>query len=253
MLKINSLSVSIDNNKILNNLNMEFNNGEITGIIGKNGCGKSTLLKSIESLIPYSGEIIYNDTNLHEIKIKDRAKIISYLPQNRPTPNISARIMVEHGRFPYLSFDKKLTKKDKDIVNDAIVKTNIENLKYKKLDEMSGGEVQKVYIATTIAQETDIILLDEPTNHLDLESQIEILSLIKKLKQENKTIIIVMHDLLQAFTYCDKLYVIDEHNIKASGNPKDLINNNSLKDIFKYHLTRDDDPNSLYGYKLIKE
>jgi len=253
MLKINNLSVSIDNNLILNNLNMEFESGEITGIIGKNGTGKSTLLKAIESLIPYQGDIIYNDINLHDIKIKERAKIISYLPQNRSTPNISAHTLVEHGRFPYLSFNKKITSKDKAIIDEAISKTNIQYLKYKKLDEMSGGEVQKVYIATTIAQETDVILLDEPTNHLDLESQIDILNLIKKLKNEKKTVIIVMHDLLQAFAYCDKLYVIDEHDIKLSGSPKELINNDSLKHIFKYHLAKDDDFKSLYGYKLIKE
>jgi len=250
LLKVNNLSVSLSDNDILNNLDLSFEDKKITAIIGKNGCGKSTLLKSLEGLLDCSGDIILDDINLNELSIKERAKLISYLPQNRPTPNISGRLMIEHGRFPYLSFAKALSEQDINIVNNVINEMNLDNLVHKKLDEMSGGEVQKVYIASTVAQQTKVILLDEPTNHLDLENQIEILNLISKLKEDGKTIIIVMHDLLQAFTYADYIYLIDDKKVVLSGKPNDIIKSKEIENIFKYKLVEDKDSNSLYKYKL---
>lgn len=252
MLKINDLSVSFNNYKALDNISVSFPDASIIGIIGKNGSGKSTMLKAIEKLVDYTGDIKFNDVDLNTISIKERAKLISYLPQNRTIPQISAKLMIEHGRFPYLPFSKTLKEQDKKIINDAIKKTGINNLLSKKLSEMSGGELQKVYITSTIVQETEVILLDEPTNHLDLESQIEVLNILKELKKDKRTVIVVLHDLLQAFTYCDKIIVLDEHKIILEGSPEKLASSKTLKQIFKYKLVKEENPKAIYKYKLIK-
>jgi len=145
LLKVNNLSVLLSDNLILDNLDLEFKEGEVTAIIGKNGCGKSTLLKCIEGLIENTSNITFDDIDVNLLSIKEKAKLISYLPQNRTTPSISAKLMVEHGRFPYLSFSKTLSEHDNEMVEKAIDDMNIRPLIHKKLDNMSGGEIQKVY------------------------------------------------------------------------------------------------------------
>jgi len=250
-LTVTNLNVSYNKTNIIDNLSFTLENNKVVAIIGKNGSGKSTTLKAIEGLIDKKGSIIYNNIDIDNISLKEKAKIISYLPQDRETPAISAYLMVEHGRFPYLGLTKVLSKKDEEIINKAISDVNIENLKHKKLDEMSGGEVQKVYLASTLAQESKVILLDEPTSHLDLKSQIDILSLINKIK-EDKTILIVLHDLLQAFTYTDYIILINDGKKVLEGKPSDIYNSNVIKEVFGFTLEKEVNSNSLYPYKIVK-
>lgn len=252
MLEINNLSVSFNDINILDNLSISFPSGSIIGIIGRNGSGKSTLLKAIEGLVNYSGDVLLDDISLNNLSIKEKAKLISYLPQNRVVPQITARLMIQHGRFPYLPFSKTLNDNDKRIIKEAIDKTKVNDLLSKKLTEMSGGELQKIYITSTIVQQTKVVLLDEPTNHLDLESQIEILNLLKDLSKSGTTVIIVMHDLLQAFTYADKLILLNDHKIAISGTPEEIIHSKQLEHIFKYNLVDDSSSTALYKYKLSK-
>lgn len=251
MLTINKINVTLNEKLILDNLSINFYEGQITCILGKNGSGKSTLLRAIEGLVDSNGEMFLDSTNLKEIKIKDKAKLISYLPQNRPTPNISARLMVEHGRFPYLGFNKTITEDDNLIINKAIDSVGIKDIINKQLNNMSGGEIQKVYIASTLAQESKVILLDEPTNHLDLESQIDILNLVKEIKKD-KTIVIVLHDLLQAFSYADYIVILDKGKKVLEGKPSDIYTNKIIKDIYGYSLVKEENPLSLYPYKILK-
>ena len=252
MLRIKNLNVSFDSNLALENINLDFKNGSIIGIVGKNGSGKSTLLKAIEGLVSYTGSIELNCINISSLSVKEKAKFISYLPQNRIVPQISAQLMIEHGRFPYLSFSKTLRNEDNNIINKAIEKTGVSKLLNKKLNEMSGGELQKIYITSTIVQETNVVLLDEPTNHLDLESQIEILNLLKELKTDSKTIVIVLHDLLQAFSFCDEIVLLDDHKLILHDEPSKIIEDKKIENIFKYKLMQDSDPKSLYKYKISK-
>lgn len=252
LLKISNLNYKIENRAILDNINCVFPFGSLCCIIGKNGSGKTTLLKAIAKLIKTEGDIFFNDKNLEELKLKERAKTIAYLPQNREMPALTVRLMVEHGRFPYLGFSKVLTEKDKEIVNSAIEKANIQQFVSRRLTELSGGELQKVYIATTVAQEAKVFLFDEPTTHLDLESQQDILNLISSLKNRDSLVIVVLHDLLQAFTYFDQIYLMDKGKLVDYGTPEQLIKNGYVKNVFNYDISRDLSRKSLYEYKLIK-
>lgn len=250
MLKINDLNVKIGEKHILNNLSVDFENGAITCILGANGCGKTTLLRSIDGLTKCSGSIIFNEKDVKNMSIKERAKVIAFLPQKRPTPKIEGGLLIEHGRFPHLNFMKTLDEKDIEIVNKAIEMTSTENLINKLLTKMSGGEQQRVYIACALAQETDILLLDEPTTHLDLQSQIDILNLMKKLKETGKTIIVVLHDIVQAFSISDKIILMKDGEIIDYGSPEDVCQNGKVKDVFGFDIERDDSQNALYPFKL---
>lgn len=251
MLKIENLKCSLSNKTIIDNISLDLNSGVLYCVIGRNGSGKSTLFKTIDCLVPSDGNIIYDDIDIKQLNIKNRAKYISYLPQTRPLPNISVRLMVEHGRFPHLGFSKTLSENDYKIVEESIKKVGLENLKYKNLCNISGGELQKVYIASTLAQESKVLLLDEPTTHLDLESQIDILNIIKEINDKDKTIIVILHDLLQAFSFFDYIFIVDDGKIIDSGKPEELYKNENIKKIFNVHLEKEDKDNALYKYKIM--
>ena len=251
MLKIENLKCSLSNKTIIDNISLDLNSGVLYCVIGRNGSGKSTLFKTIDCLVPSDGNIIYDDIDIKQLNIKNRAKYISYLPQTRPLPNISVRLMVEHGRFPHLGFSKTLSENDYKIVEESIKKVGLENLKYKNLCNISGGELQKVYIASTLAQESKVLLLDEPTTHLDLESQIDILNIIKEINDKDKTIIVILHDLLQAFSFFDYIFIVDDGKIIDSGKPEELYKNENIKKIFNVHLEKEDKENALYKYKIM--
>jgi len=252
LLQINDLSVKIGERHILSNLNVEFDKGAITVILGANGCGKTTLLRSIDGLIKSTGKILYDEIDILGLSIKERAKVVAFLPQKRPTPHIEGGLLIEHGRFPHMSFMKKPEEKDLQAIEKAIQLTNTEKLVNKLMTRMSGGEQQRVYIACAIAQETDILLLDEPTTHLDLQTQIDILDLMKKLKDTDKTIIVVLHDIVQALSIADKIILMKDGSIVDSGSPNEICDRGNIKNVFGFDVVKDDAENTLYPFKLLK-
>lgn len=252
MIKIKDLSININKTMILDHIDLNIDKG-ITVIIGPNGSGKTTLLRAIENLIePGSGEILINGVKYEEKQRMELAKVITYLPQNRPIPNLEGGLLIEHGRFPYLGFSKKLKEEDKLIINQAIKDTHTEDLLDKNLLNMSGGERQKIYIACALAQNTPIIMLDEPTTHLDLPYQIEILNLIKELKNKGKNIILVLHDLIEAFEIADDIIILDNARLVYKGKKEDCIDKKYIKDVFNATIIKENDEKALFKYKLLK-
>ncbi|NMA65426.1 MAG: ABC transporter ATP-binding protein [Clostridiaceae bacterium] len=180
MIKLSNISAGYNKIEIIKNINISLEEGSITSIIGKNGCGKTTLLKTASNLLkPFSGQITVNGKDISTIPNKELAKKLSFLPQLRAVPNITVYNLVMHGRYPYLGFSRTPQKEDKIIVEKAIESMNLGEYINKNIQELSGGQRQKVYIAMILAQNTDIIFLDEPTTYLDINHQLEILEIIK--------------------------------------------------------------------------
>lgn len=233
MFKLKNITSGYEEKKIIKNINLEILPNQITTIIGPNGCGKSTLLKTLaNSLTPYEGEITLHKKPLHSYSITEFAQHVAILPQVRNIPNTTVEALISHGRFPYLGFLRRLKPGDQEIIEQAMSLTGIIEKRYQSLYHLSGGERQRVYIAMTLAQDTEVILLDEPTTYLDMNHQYEILELVKKLHQQGKTIIMVLHDLAHALAYSDQIIVMKDGEIVKVGSPSFIIEEQVIEKVF---------------------
>ncbi|MDR1608899.1 MAG: ABC transporter ATP-binding protein [Deltaproteobacteria bacterium] len=230
MFEINNLFFSYKSEKlILCDISFNVQNGEILGIVGSNGTGKTTLLKNLCKLLaPQKGQIIFDGDDITKLSIANTAQIIAYAPQ-RPNDFFSMNVIdcVMMGRLPYSQFS--YSKKDKDLVFSIIEKTNLRELAFRDIREISGGERQLVFIARALAQQPKIIILDEPTSSLDIKNQLFILHFISNLaKKDNFSIIMTLHDLNLASLFCDKILMLKNSRIFAYGEPHDILTEENI-------------------------
>jgi len=251
MLKGNNLSLAYEDNLIIDDIDFEIEEGKIVTLIGTNGCGKSTLLKALSrNLKPKKGAVYLEGKALTKIDTKILAKRMSILPQMPSAPDdFTTRDLVSLGRYPYTGITGKLSKKDLEIVDWAIEETKIGNLQHRHVMTLSGGERQRAWIALALAQEPEILMLDEPTTFLDICYQYEVLELVKRLNKDlNITIIMVLHDLNQAARYPHEIIVLKDKKIFKRGKPKEIINEDLLRDVFnlKAKIFHDEENDSPY-------
>jgi len=231
LLKINNLSFKHEDKYILKNINFENSLGKLTGVIGPNGAGKSTLFHLITgTLSPANGNIIIGDKNISNLSIKNRAKLVSLVPQNPEIPStFTVYETVLFGRHPYTNFLGWESQKDIDATEKSLELTKIQHLAKRKIQTLSGGEKQKVLISMSVAQNTPITLLDEPTSNLDIDNQILILNTIKNLRKNNHSFLISLHDLNLASLYCDELLLLSKGEIVTIGSPKSVLTEKNIK------------------------
>ena len=232
MITIKNLKVTLDNEQILHNISAIFPENKVTTIIGRNGCGKTTLLRAIAGLNKAEGEILWKDTDLKAVSVKDHAKIVAFLPQSREVPSVSVRSLVSHGRFPYLEFPRKLRKADREIIGSAMEMAGVSQFAERNLTTLSGGQRQKVYIAMVLCQDTPVVLLDEPATYLDISQQLEVLQMAKNIAQMGKTVIMVHHDIPQAVKYSDNVVLMDKGEIIYQGEGIDMVKKNLVDRVF---------------------
>lgn len=249
MIEVNNLSFSYDynNKKILKNISFKLFENERLCIIGPNGSGKTTLLKCLCNILDFQGSVFINNKNIKDIEVYKSVSFLSQSSEIYFDYNVFDTIML--GR--YANFKDKLlsipSKEDKEFVFECLEKLNIIHLKDKLINRLSGGELQKVFLARAFAQNPKIILMDEPTNHLDLNSQIELIYNLKEwVNKDFRSIIAVMHDINNALNFADKILLLHKGEIIYFGDIEnfnlELLNNiyninvveymrNSLKNI----------------------
>jgi iron complex transport system ATP-binding protein len=243
VIKTNNLSVGyqIKNgfSEILNSINLTCYQSELIALIGENGSGKSTLLKTFARLSSFrSGNILFRNNNelidIQYLNKKDFAKKLSFVSTEIiKVENLTVYDVVALGRFPYTNWFGALSESDSRIINHSIDLVGLGNFKNKNINEISDGERQKVMIARTLAQDTEIIILDEPTAFLDLPNRYELISLLSNLSREKKkTIIFSTHDLNLAIKEVDKIWLISNGNIYENA-PEDLIISGKIDSVFK--------------------
>ncbi|EDL62655.1 ABC transporter ATP-binding protein [Bacillus sp. SG-1] len=250
-LQTESLTLSYGDRIIIDELDLEIPRGEITVFIGGNGCGKSTLLRSLARLLkPQTGSVLIDGNAIAKLSTKDVAKRLAILPQSPTAPEgLTVLQLVKQGRYPHQSWLKQWSQKDEEIVTKALQETKMEEFQHRRVDELSGGQRQRAWIALTLAQDTDIILLDEPTTYLDMTHQIEILDLLFELNEkEERTIIMVLHDLNLACRYAHNIVAIRDQKIFAQGKPEEVISCNLVKNVFDMDCQVTSDP--LFGTPL---
>lgn len=234
-IQVKELDVAYEKNLIIKNMNLSIPKGKITMIIGANGCGKSTLLKTIARIIkPKKGTIHIQGKNIKEHAPKEIAKEMAVLPQSPKAPSgLLIRELVSFGRFPYQSAMGGMTEHDYEVVDWALSVTGMKEFADKSVDEVSGGQRQRAWIAMALAQETKILALDEPTTYLDMSHQLEILQLLQTLnKEQNRTIVMVLHELNNATKFADHIIGVKSGKILFEGSPKDVITEENLKQLY---------------------
>ena len=222
MIKINELVFGYKKKNVINGISFTLERGELCSLIGTNGSGKTTLIRLIDrSLTPRGGSVTVDSILAADHSAKEYARKISRLPQSRGVPSVSVADLIAGGRYPYLGFSGKLTENDIQKLNAAIELTDTAHLLSRDMRELSGGERQRVYFAMLLAQDTPYVLLDEPATFLDVAAQIELYSLIKKLKDMGKGILSVSHDLSFALKYSDKILLLENGKAAFYGTPSD--------------------------------
>ena len=242
MIAIKDLYSGYGDDDILKGVSLNILKNELTVIAGPNGCGKSTLLKTISGIIKKtSGSIFIDNVDLSNISPLDRAKRIAYLSQNRSVPDIAVKNLVLHGRFPYLSYPRRYRAEDREAVDIALERMGIEGLRDKMVSELSGGERQKVYIAMALAQGSDYLLLDEPTTFLDISHQFQLLDLAKELCSENKSVVMVLHNLESALSIADSFILLDKGRLLFEGSVDDVYSSKLIDKVFNVEIKKASD------------
>ncbi|MDD6435305.1 MAG: ABC transporter ATP-binding protein [Clostridiales bacterium] len=233
MVKVTGLCAGYDNREVLHDVSLEFLPGRVTTIIGENGCGKSTLLKAIAGQIDISGgNVMIGDRDRTKMNIREVARTVAYLAQSKTTPDITVGRMVLHGRFPYLTYPRRYSKRDLEIAQEAMKIMGITELRDMTLSQLSGGMRQKVYIAMALAQQSPVILMDEPTTFLDITQQLLFTESARDLAKDNKTVIMVLHDLLLALKWSDEIVVMHEGKAIFNGTPEEVIASGTIEKVY---------------------
>lgn len=247
MLEFREVRAGYDGVEKLHGISVRLERGCLTAIIGPNGCGKSTLLKCGAGLLkPSGGEILLSGGAMGRIGEKERARRISYMPQSRVAPDISVLQLAAHGRYPYLKWGRNLSAADRQIVSDAVERTGLARYAQRAVSRLSGGERQRAYLAMMLAQQTEMMLLDEPTTYLDLSSQFELMELLRALRDEGRSIAVVLHDLSLALEYADAIVLMEGGRLIAAGKPAEVYASGALERCFGVEIRRTEDEKYIF-------
>jgi ABC-type cobalamin/Fe3+-siderophores transport system ATPase subunit len=237
MLKIDNLSVSYGSRRVLHNVSLNVQSGEVAALIGPNGAGKSTLVRAVSGVIPVDGGTVRtNGTDLLALPPMQRARHLAVVPQAVSLPPaFSVWETVLLGRTPYLNFLGQTSAADEDIARRALVRVDALDLAERRVGELSGGEQQRVLLARALAQSTPILLLDEPTSNLDLHYQVSFMEMVRSLaKQDHLAVLVALHDLNLAARYADSVALLVNGEIKAAGSPRQVLTQELISEA--YHL-----------------
>ncbi|MBD8042640.1 ABC transporter ATP-binding protein [Arthrobacter sp. Sa2BUA2] len=251
------MMLSYGKDAVVHGVSLTFQPGQVTALVGPNGSGKSTLLRSMARLHRVdSGQITLSEIEgggvsnagggndggriaggkraVSALTSREFAREVTLFSQSRPAPQgLTVSEVVAFGRHPYRHRFAGLSTADHQVINRAMAATGVDDMAGRSVSELSGGEVQRVWLAACLAQETGVVLLDEPTNHLDLRYQIEILDLVRGLADETGVAVgIVLHDLDQAARVADHLLLMSAGRIHAAGDPLDVLTEQNIRVVY---------------------
>ncbi|MDO4689917.1 MAG: ABC transporter ATP-binding protein [Fusobacterium sp.] len=247
-LGIKNLSFSYRDKKVLKNISFEIENGEILGILGPNGAGKSTLIKCINGILrAKDGSVFLENKNLLKMSLKEKSQIIAYVPQLLSVPEIYLTVYetVLLGRAPYKRGN--FSEQDRILALKNIEKFGLERYMFSYVEELSGGEKQRVLLARALTQEPKILILDESTSNLDLKYQLETMEIVKDIVRERKLFVLnIIHDLNLAISYSDKILLLKEGELKYIGKTKSIVTKEIIEEIFDVKIDIIDYKNKNY-------
>ena len=245
-----SIDINLNKREILKNISIEVKEKEILSIIGPNGAGKSTLLRSLAGDInPTNGNIFYDEININQIDIQERAFTRSVMSQLQPIAfDFSVKEIVEMGWIN--RGESKYADQFDDAVQEVILKCGVKDLIDRNFNTLSGGEQRRIHFARTLLQlwrpsnssDPKYLFLDEPTANLDLTYEIKLLNIVKDVAQEGAGVILVLHDLNLAAKFSDKVAILKGGLLIDIGLPKDILKSTLLSDIYEIKVEVKNDP-----------
>ena len=226
MIEVKNLSFAYGKREILRDVSFKAESGEIVGILGNNGAGKSTLVTCLNHILkPKSGKIILNGKDAETLSKRELAQYISYVAQKNEQTQTTVFDSVLLGRKPYIKWS--IGQEDIAVCDEIIERVGLSEMKLRALDELSGGELQKVMLARALVQQPKVMLLDEPTSNLDPKNQYEMMKLVRQVADEkNITVLVVIHDLSLAMRFCDKFLLMKDGRVFDYGDAGVLTDGN---------------------------
>lgn len=244
MLTVKDLSYRIGEQEILKDVQAHFRQGRMTAIVGPNGSGKSTLLSFLSRDKPSSGQVFLQGRDVSTIEANEYARLVAVLPQQRETiADFMVKDVVVMGRFPYKQGFRDYTEEDRRIAAEAMEQAGVSSMAERRISHMSGGEIQRVMIAKTLAQRSQLVLLDEPTNHLDVKYK---LALMKTLQAYEGTVVMVLHDLSLAVAFCHDVIMMKKGSIVKQGAAGEVLEPGLLQEVFGVPFVRYEHEGRIY-------
>ena len=232
MIRVDELTFSYNQHRqILDRVGFQAEPGHCVAVLGNNGAGKSTMIKCIDRILkPDGGVVTVGGKDVGRLTRQELARDMAYVSQKNDSCRFTVYDAVLLGRKPYITLSP--TDRDHEIVSDMIEKMGLKPFEMRYLDELSGGELQKVMLARALAQQPKVLMLDEPTSNLDLKNQYEVMALVQKIARESELcVIIVIHDLNLALRYCDRfLFIKDSHVFSYGGS--ETVNCDSIRQVY---------------------
>ena len=244
MIAVRSLAKSYGERQVLSDVDLDLPAGGVIGLVGANGAGKSTLLSVIARLLGAdAGTVEVGGLNVATAPGRQLATVLSVLKQdNHLAVRLTVRDLVGFGRYPHNR--GRPTEHDETIVDQALEGMDLRELDDRYLDEMSGGQRQRAFVAMVLAQETDYVLLDEPLNNLDIARSVEMMTMLERAAREfSRTIVIVLHDINFAARYASQICALKDGTVAFMGTPEEIMRDEVLTDIFDTPVTVVPGPN----------
>ncbi|MED3574029.1 heme ABC transporter ATP-binding protein [Cytobacillus praedii] len=234
-IEVDRLSKRFDNQSVLEEISFSVKRGECLGIIGPNGSGKSTLLKLLSGVeSTTAGRIELNGKQIEQYNRKELAKWLAVLQQESLPPiGFTVREVIEMGRFPFQNWLGEETTDFERLIDVILNKMGLDDLSDRHLEYLSGGERQRVALGKTMAQQPKLLMLDEPTTYLDIGHQVLLMDRIREWQlEEELTVISVLHDLNLAALYCDRLLLLHNGRVVATGSPEDIMRTDLIEEVY---------------------
>ena len=233
-----ALALSYGRTRVVHDVSLHLRPGIVTALIGPNGSGKSTALRALARLHRIDAGAVHLDgtegaRDAASLSPKEFARTVAMLSQSRPHPSgLEVRDVITYGRHPHRGRFSGLRDVDRAAIDHALALTGLATMGHRPVDELSGGELQRVWLATALAQATGILLLDEPTNHLDLRYQVETLDLICDLADDGTAVGVVLHDLDHAASVADEVVLMHAGRVHAAGRPAEVLTAENLTEAY---------------------
>ena len=216
---------------VLKDVSFDMEPGKFLAILGNNGVGKSTLLKCFNHILkPDSGQVLLEGEDLLKKSAREVAKRVAFVSQSVPNTQMTVHDVVMLGRRPYMKWG--FTEEDHNIVHDAMHRLDVEDMRGRFLNQLSGGEKQKVMLARALAQQPKVLLLDEPTSALDIQNQYQVLKEVRQIcHSDNMIAVVVIHDLNLALRFCDRFLLLKDGQVYRHGD-RSILDSTALKDVY---------------------